>query len=226
MVYVPINLKLANHHVQSLLSGGSVRITSNMIGSGEPCLVNKTQLKRMAKVHGGGAGFMTLKMSKAHLKHNIKHGSGLWQDFKDMFKKGVKRVGPHIINYLGAEAKKAGAPSQLVNYAGNYAKSKINGLGLFSSIGDFVTHTIPDQLSKPSNILGIASMLPTPLATPLKVASFGAKMLGQGVNKKRKGGKIKKLSLKRGKGFFSDIASSFGGKLKKKSGGSFIPSGY
>lgn len=55
--------------------------------------------------------------------------------------------------------------------------SKQVGGSFWGSIGS----TLKNTFTTPSGILGIASMLPTPLSTPLKAASVVAKLTGNGV---------------------------------------------
>ena len=55
--------------------------------------------------------------------------------------------------------------------------AKQMGGSFWSSIGD----TVKSTFTTPSGILGVASMLPTPLSTPLKAASVAAKLAGHGV---------------------------------------------
>ncbi len=54
-----------------------------------------------------------------------------------------------------------------------------------SKIGDFAK----DKLTKPSTYLGIAGMLPTPLAPALKVASTVTGLAGKGKRKRHGKGK-------------------------------------
>jgi hypothetical protein len=53
-----------------------------------------------------------------------------------------------------------------------------------SKIGDFAK----DKLTKPSTYLGIAGMLPTPLAPALKASSFITGLAGKGRKRVRRGG--------------------------------------
>jgi hypothetical protein len=61
----------------------------------------------------------------------------------------------------------------------------MQGSGFFDSVGDF----LKDTFTKPSGILGVASMLPGPLGVPLKVASAITKLTGNGVQGKRNSAK-------------------------------------
>ncbi len=52
-------------------------------------------------------------------------------------------------------------------------------------VGDFAK----DKLTKPSTYLGLAGMLPTPLAPAFKAGAFASGLAGHGKRKKRVGGR-------------------------------------
>jgi hypothetical protein len=67
-----------------------------------------------------------------------------------------------------------------------------NGGGFFDSVGSF----FKDTFTKPSGLLGIASMLPGPLSLPLKAASVVTKLTGHGCKSKGKGFNVAQFARK------------------------------
>jgi hypothetical protein len=59
-------------------------------------------------------------------------------------------------------------------------RTKQHGGGFWGSVGNFFKNTF----TSPSGILGVASMIPTPLSGPLRAASMAAKLTGHGKPKK------------------------------------------
>ncbi len=95
-------------------------------------------------------------------------------------------IGPsHKVWVTGSQAKKiagvaAGHHGYCLLRLGAPALKKTvqqHGGSFFSKLGD----TLKDTFTKPSGILGVLSMLPTPLSMPLKVAAAATKFSGNGV---------------------------------------------
>lgn len=106
--------------------------------------------------------------------------------FKSIWK-GVKGVGSVITPVIASKImEKIGEAAfrRIMGGSIRFTRSQINhmhGAGFFGSIGSF----LKDTFTKPSGILGVASMVPGPWSTPLKVAGIGAKMLGHGKAKRK-----------------------------------------
>jgi hypothetical protein len=187
-MYVDVSLSLSPEQIKRLAQGLRIRVTKQNVashGSFDSISVTSTQAASIQRIASGQQGWMLLKMSGPALKRTAQNGSGFFDSvgsfFKDTFTKpsGILGVASMLPGPLSLPLKAASVVTKLT---GNGVR---RGSGFFDNVGDF----FKDTFTKPSGILGVASMLPGPLGLPLKAASIGAKLAGHGV----KGGTFGKV---------------------------------
>jgi len=78
------HLALQHHHLAKLVQGNTIRIKHNQLQGPISIHLTKVQWNKLRKVRANGKG-MTLKMSTAQVRHNLEHGSGLWDTIKNVY---------------------------------------------------------------------------------------------------------------------------------------------
>jgi len=78
------HLALQHHHLAKLVQGDTIRLKHNQLQGPISIHLTKVQWNKLRKVRANGKG-MTLKMSTAQVRHNLEHGSGLWDTIKNVY---------------------------------------------------------------------------------------------------------------------------------------------
>lgn len=104
MVYHKHRLNLQLHHIHGLASGKRIKIGNNMFAGGQDIHLTKKELNKMAKASVAGKGMFIGPWGADQIQHNLTHGTGLWSNIKDFFKKGYEYVKP-ALGRVGEQAK-------------------------------------------------------------------------------------------------------------------------
>ncbi len=79
MVYTAVKLNLSPAELNAVANGRTVKLYPAHHGKGHTVYVLKSQIDRMRKSHVSGRSIQ-FKMSPSHVRYNVKHGGGIWDD--------------------------------------------------------------------------------------------------------------------------------------------------
>jgi hypothetical protein len=135
MSYHPHSIQMTRPQAIKLAKGETIRIPHAHLSGGHVVHMTKTQIKKIHKAHGAGLG-VQLKLSPAAIRHNRKHGSGI---FGDILRQVVGNVAPKLLNY---GAQKLG--------------DAIQGSGFFDTLKDVAKAAAPVVLKAGAKYAGNA----------------------------------------------------------------------
>lgn len=120
MVYQSHLMSLSPDDIKKLGKGIIISLRQDRLGRGIPVFLNGIQAAQMKR-----GGNIRLRMSKSQFRHNVRHGGGLWDTFKE-------HALPHLVKFGTEQLKKHGPTlaNKLLdkieghhNFQGNAAKT-------------------------------------------------------------------------------------------------------
>lgn len=96
MVYQSHLMSLSPDDIKKLGKGIIISLRQDRLGRGIPVFLNGLQAAQMKR-----GGNIRLRMSKHQFRHNVRHGGGLWDTFKE-------HALPHLVKFGTEQLKKHG----------------------------------------------------------------------------------------------------------------------
>lgn len=198
VVYTPHNIHFTRDNIKKISSGGAISVSKPHLNGVHPVLLNNAQCKKLAHAREHKHAYV-LNMSKAQLRHNIKHGGGFWDTLKSVAKKVVDVAKPHV--------------GKVLDKVGDLAKT--HGSALIGKAGAALGKHIGE-----GNAAKLAAFAQSALH---KGVDHGKSY----VHKKATGGSVVAPGMKAGRGLYA--AGTKGGKVRrprKKKGGAIRTQGW